>query len=124
MPANVRTVEPLLFTSDIQQSQAFYESLGFETTESWTPDGVLQWCSLRFGGAGIMLQQADRPVEVSARPDIELFFICEDVDSLYEEFVQRGLHVKTPEISFYRMKQLFLRDPDGRLLCFEHSVTE
>ena len=51
------------------------------------------------------------------------FFICDDADAIHAELSGRGLHPAPPQVAFYGMKQVFLKDPDGHELCFE-SPTE
>lgn len=110
---------------DMQRSAQFYqETLGFEMVEQWTPDGKLSWCKLRRGGTAIMLQLAcDEDGDPGSWPNgMSLFVHCEDADAVYAEFVARGADVKPPSVSFYGMKQLFLRDPDGYELCFQNPT--
>ena len=122
---NVRSAYPLLYVDDIEQSLAFYTQIGFTLTERWDPDGALAWCSLAMEGAQIMLQRAE-PADLTAlakgKSDVALFFLCEDVDVLYEKFSDRGVSVAAPTEAFYGMRQLTLDDPDGRRICFEHPI--
>ena len=123
---NVHAPLPLLFTGDIERSRAFYcDQLGFTLTNRYDPDGKLSWCMLAMEGARIMLEQADAERLAGLaedRSDIALYFLCEDVDSLHERFVANGVDLAPPFVAFYGMKQLEVRDPDGRRLCFEHPV--
>ncbi|MCY4057272.1 MAG: AMP-binding protein, partial [Gammaproteobacteria bacterium] len=125
---NVHAPLPLLFTSDIERSRAFFcDQLGFTLTNRYDPDGKLSWCMLAMEGARIMLEQADSERLAGLaqnRSDIVLYFLCEDVDVLHERFVTNGVDVKPPFVAFYGMKQLEVRDPDGRCLCFEHPVQD
>ena len=125
---NVRTTMPLLYASDIERARAFYcDQLGFTLTNRWDPDGQLGWCQLEMEGAKIMLQRAepdDLKGLAQGKSDVALFFLCEDVDDLHRQFQGRGLDVAPPTVAFYGMRQLEVRDPDGRALCFEHPVDE
>ena len=123
---NVRAALPLLYVADIERSRAFYcDKLGFTLAERWDADGGLNWCRLVKEGAAIMLQRAEA-ADVAhlreERSDVMLFFLCENVDQLHAEFQGRGVEAKPPEVAFYGMKQLVLRDPDGRSICFENPV--
>ena len=125
---NVHSPLPLLFASDIERSRAFYcDQLGFTLTNRYDPDGKLAWCMLAMEGARIMLEQSDAQ-RLSAldhgRGDIALYFLCEDVDVLHERFLANGVDVEPPFVAFYGMKQLEVRDPDGRFLCFENPVRD
>jgi len=123
---NVRAPLPLFLTRDIERARAFYcDRLGFTLTKRYDPDGRLSWCSLTLEGAEIMLEQTD-PERLAGlaegRSDIAMYFLCEDVDILFERFLENGVDVKPPSVAFYGMKQLEVRDPDGRFLCFENPV--
>ena len=123
---NVRASYPLLYVEDIERSLAFYcDQLGFTLTERWDPNGRLAWCSLTMEGAQIMLQSAE-PEDLTGlnkgNSDVALFFLCADVDSLYEKFRNRGADIAAPTEAFYGMRQLTLDDPDGRRICFEHPI--
>ncbi|MXW53982.1 MAG: VOC family protein [Gammaproteobacteria bacterium] len=120
-------VSPLLWVDDIAKSVDFYERLGFSVSETWTPEGKLMWCSMKLDQAEIMLQQSTNEESESfhsrTRQEIELYFICDDVDSLHISFESNGLKASTPRTAFYPMKQTFLKDPDGRTICFETLVS-
>ena len=123
---NVRAAVPLLYTGDIERSLAFYcDKLGFTLQNRWDPEGRLAWCLLAMEGAELMLQRAE-PADLTGlaagRSDIALFFVCEDVDALHERFLSRGVAAKPPTVAFYGMRQVTVRDPDGRSICFEHPV--
>ena len=119
-------VVPLLWVKDMKQALDFYRNVGFKLKESWNPRGTIQWCRVEFQGANLMLQVTDKAQtqQVQAPPDrgIQLYFITDDVDPLYQQFLARGFDIKPPTIEFYGMKQVFLSDPDGRILCFESRV--
>ena len=125
---NVRMAMPLLYVQDMERSRAFYcEALGFTLTNRWDPEGKLSWCELTLEGARIMLQRAeaeDLQGLAKGNSDVALFFLCEDVDLLHEQIRARGLQPDAPSNAFYGMRQLTLTDPDGRRICFEHSLKE
>ena len=123
---NVRATVPLLYTGDIECSLAFYcDKLGFTLQNRWDTEGRLAWCLLAMEGAQLMLQRAE-PEDLTGldagRSDIALFFVCEDVDALHERFLNRGVAAKPPAVAFYGMRQVIVRDPDGRSICFERPV--
>ena len=119
--AAIRELVPLLFVQDLTRSLAFYQQLGFNLSGTWEPDGKLSWCRLGRAESALMLQQAeeeDGPAEGRGR-GVRLFFICDDVDALHAEFIGAGVTIESPQLAFYGMKQIFLKDPDGYELCFE-----
>ncbi|MCY3884010.1 MAG: VOC family protein [Gammaproteobacteria bacterium] len=119
-------VVPLLWVDNIENSLQFYNRLGFRVVETWRPNGCLTWCSIKLADAELMLQQRDDSEsdkdQVRSHDEVELYFVCNDVDSLYRFFSTQGLQASTPKQAFYPMKQVFLRDPDGRTICFETPV--
>ena len=71
-----------------------------------------------------MLQQAeaeDGPVDQRGR-GILFYFVCEDVDRIYEEFTERGLSLASPETAYYGMRQVHVPNPDGYSLWFESAA--
>ena len=121
-------VVPLLWVNDIEESISFYANLGFELQESWKPDGSVRWCSVKFGNAEVMLQQSDagnsNREDSKRSEEIELYFVCKDVEALHERYIAAGVEVSKPKVAFYGMNQMFVTDPDGRTLCFESRIRE
>ena len=117
------SVVPLLWVKDMAQAIRFYQRVGFEVTDSWKPDKEIQWCRVEFHGAALMLQKIANidtvRQQISEDNGIHLYFIADDVDALYLQMRANGIDVSEPKIEFYGMKQVFLKDPDGRTLCFE-----
>jgi uncharacterized glyoxalase superfamily protein PhnB len=123
--ATIRELVPLLFVQDILRSAAFYqERLGFEMTMKWEPEGQLGWCRLQRDGSAIMLQQAceeDGPPAGRGR-GVGFYFNCDDAQTLFAEFTERGLAIQPPTAAFYGMNQVFVTDPDGYELCFQSAI--
>lgn len=123
--AGVRAVWPLLFVQDLEPSIRFFrDRLGFTVVGQADDDGTVYWCRLERGAASIMLQQADAedgPAEGRGR-GVGLFFVCDDVDDLYGEFIRRGLALAPPALADYGMKQVFVPEPNGYHVCFESPV--
>jgi glyoxylase I family protein len=59
------------------------------------------------------------PARIDAHRDVALYFGCPDVDGAYAQLRAQGLNVGEPKVARYGMKQLYLTDPDGYLLCFQ-----
>lgn len=127
---DVRGLTPLLFVFDMPTSLRFYcDDLGFEIGIS---DGKaaphFDWVLLRLNGSELMLNTAyesdERPASpdssrIAAHQDTTLYFACPDVDGAYEHVRQRGIAADPPRVAHYGMKQLYVTDPDGYLLCFQ-----
>lgn len=116
---------PLLYVEDMVRSLAFYrDTLGFSLAQTWEPEGSVAWCRLERGEAAVMLQQTcdeDGPAEGRGR-GIAFYFHCEDADAEHARLSAAGLRLTPPATAFYGMRQLYLRDPDGYQLCFQHTT--
>ena len=136
MPIEVQGVAPMLQVFDMPRSIRFYRDLlGFKVTgsskaKSSNPDDV-DWVMLELSNATIMLNTAYDPGDVPAQPDVGrwsghqdtcLYFGCPDVDAAYQHLVSKGVEADPPEVAWYGMKQLYLKDPDGFGICFQWSA--
>ena len=129
---------PLLQVFDMPEALAFYrDKLGFEVVQTAPPaDRVSNddyfWVWLRLGGADLMLNtaydpDAERPpfpdaARVAAHDDTAIFFSCSNVDAAYEHASRSGIHADPPTNAPYGMRQLYLKDTDGFVLCFQQPV--
>ena len=59
------------------------------------------------------------PSRIAAHEDTTFYFQCQDVDAAYTHLRTKGIDVRPPTVSWYGMKQLYLKDPDGYLICFQ-----
>ena len=129
MPIEIRGLAPLLQVFDMPASVAFYRDvLGFEVVSTSEPGPRFDWALLRLDGVELMLNtayEADaRPAEpdparIAAHADTGIFLGCPDVDGAYEHLRARGVEVEPPATQGYGMRQLYVSDPDGYVLCFQ-----
>jgi glyoxylase I family protein len=121
----IETMWPLLAVDDLAVSLSFWrDRLGFELVGQADSEGQMFWCRLQRGGSSIMLQTADKetgPAKGRGRGVI-LYFVCDDVDALYNEVRTRGLRVKPPTVAGYGMRQLSVPEPNGYSVCFESRI--
>ena len=123
---------PLLQVFDMPTSIAFYRDvLGFEVVSPLPEGDQCDWVLLRLHDSELMLNTAYEalerppapdPVRVASHRDIALFFDCADVDAACAALRGRGVSVPDPVVRDYGMKQLYLNDPDGYEICFQHPV--
>jgi catechol 2,3-dioxygenase-like lactoylglutathione lyase family enzyme len=133
MSIEVRGVAPLFQIFDMPTSIRFYRDvLGFAVVStsphlSENPDDV-DWAMLRLDETEVMLntryERPERPsapdaARVEAHDDASLYFGCPDVDGAYHHLRDKGVAVKPPHVAHYGMKQLYVKDPDGFVLCFQ-----
>lgn len=130
MSIEVEGVCTLLQVFDMPASVRFYRDvLGFEIGETSQREGdQFDWGWLRLNNTYLMLntayEQDDRPAQpeparISAHGDTCLYFRCPDVDAAYQHLRSHGLDLKEPKVAPYGMKQLYVSDPDGYMLCFQ-----
>ena len=133
MSIEVKSVCTLLQVFDMPTSVRFYRDvLGFEVIQTSVREGDQfdrGW--LRLGDTNLMLNTAyekeTRPAEpdsarVTAHGDTCLYFGCPGVDAAYRHLREHGLDVKEPKVAPYGMKQLYVSDPDGYMVCFQWSA--
>lgn len=133
MSIGVRGMMPHLAVFDMPTSLKFYcDILGFEVANT---DGkpAPDWVMLQLDGVQLMLntayEAAHRPAQaesarIAAHEDTTLYFGCPDVGAAYEHMQAMGLKVKPPAVSWYGMKQVYVTDPDGYLLCFQWGAKQ
>jgi catechol 2,3-dioxygenase-like lactoylglutathione lyase family enzyme len=125
----------LLFVFDMPTSIRFYcDVLGFEIVGSdRKPAPHFDWVLLRLNGAELMLNTAyeagERPAapdtfRIAAHGDTSLYLACPDVDGAYDYLRRKEIAVEPPRVAYYGMKQLYITDPDGYLLCFQWKHTQ
>lgn len=133
MALQVQGLTPLIQVFDMPRSVAFYHDvLGFTVVETSRPrEGQaddFDWCLLRLNGIALMLNTAYEhgarpaapdPVRTAAHDDTALFFGCRDLDAAYAHLRARGVDAKPPAVAPYGMRQLWLKDPDGYVICFQ-----
>src|SRR4030095_13306212 len=132
MAIDVRSMTPLLEVFDMPTAVSFYRDvLGFEVIGRSGADDNSDWILLRLASVNLMLNTAyesdERPAtpdpsRVKAHRDTALFFSCRDVDGAYEYLRSRGVELAPPKNAPYGMRQLYLKDPDGFVLCFQWPI--
>ena len=136
MPPKLEGFAPLFQVFDMQRSLRFHrDTLGFEVIGSSEPRSAddLDWVLLRNGEIELMLNTAyehDRrpaappPDRVAQHEDAALFFGCRDLDAAYDDLRASGIDLEPPSIAPYGMRQLWLKDPDGYVICLQWPSRE
>lgn len=123
MAIDVRGLAPLLEVFDMPTSIKFYcDGLGFEIVATdGKPSPNFHWVLLRLNGSELMLNTAydegrrptvPDPARIDAHRDVGIYFACPHLR-------RNGINTKEPRVAPYGMKQLYLNDPDGYVLCFQ-----
>jgi glyoxylase I family protein len=134
MAVDIRGLAPLLQVFDMPASIAFYRDvLGFEVVSTSAPGDNIDWVLLRRHNAELMLNTAyesdKRPAapdltRIAAHSDTIIYIGCADVDAAYAHLRDVGIDVNPPSVAPYGMKQLYVTDPDGYVLCFQWPATQ
>ncbi|HJR63601.1 MAG TPA: VOC family protein [Gemmatimonadaceae bacterium] len=133
MGIEIRGMAPLLQVFDMPTSIRFYRDvLGFELVSTSEPGDDCDWAMLSLRGVKIMLNTAyergHRPPapeapRIAIHEDTGLFFALEDLDGAYGYLRSKGVEAEKPKVAPYGMKQMYLKDPDGYVLCFQWPAT-
>ncbi len=106
-PDQFRQGAPLLLVPDVRATADFYRRvLGFKSDpEADTPEYSVVWRD----NAAVHLARGEH-----APMGVRIFFWVKDVNTLYEEVVQRGAAIAVPiETRPYRLRDFSIRDPNG-----------
>ena len=127
-------VAPLLQVFDMPTAVRFYcDVLGFDVVNQSHDGEEFDWCGLSRSGAEIMLntmyEREQRPAQPdpkrsAAHGDTGLFFACRELDAAYEHLQAHGMDPQSPRIASYGMRQLYFKDPDGYVICFQWPANE
>lgn len=132
---------PNLIVADMDRSIAFYRDLlgmkvamSVDADQGYSPDGLREnsvFAAVEWDGAQLMLQTRDSMAEEmpefgNAAPATHwgtVFFRGYDPTDVAER-VPAEHHVKGPEVTWYGMNELTLRDPDGHLVTLATPAGE
>ena len=125
---------PLLQVFDMPAALRFYRDiLGFEVVNTSGGGDVSDWVWLRRGDVDLMLNtayEADArpatpdPIRWSCHADTGLFFSCRTLDEVYGHLKDHGVRLEPPKTAPYGMRQLYVTDPDGYVLCFQWPASD
>lgn len=128
----INGMAPLIQVFNMRRSLAFYrDQLGFEIVSDSGNGDDSSWVWLRFSGGDLMLNDQYEPGSEPVEPPAErvrwhsdtcLYFGCSDADKVYNFLLSKGIDLDPPKVVPYGMKQLYLADPDGYGLCFQHPA--
>lgn len=132
MSLKIEYLTPLMLVFNMPRSLAFYrDMLGFAVVSDSGDGDDSSWVWIQKDGCHLMLNDQYEPGNVPAEcppdrirwhKDTCLYLGCQDVESAYEFLRDRGMAVEPPTTAPYGMTQLYLSDPDGYSICFQHPV--
>lgn len=117
MPATTMT---MLSVTDIAESLAWYESIGFTLVEvngDAGPETPVNWCLVDYDGAHLMLNQSgiERP---EAERDSKVWILIDDVRPIYERLKPDFPMIIDLYDTFYGRTEFTVADPDGYHVTF------
>jgi catechol 2,3-dioxygenase-like lactoylglutathione lyase family enzyme len=123
----------MLQVFDVPTSLAFYcEILGFEVVGSSGPLPRCGWALLRRDDIELMLNTQYEDNRRPPAPDLArqahhrdtcIYFGCADPDGAYIHLHEHGTNPRKPVVTHYGWKQVYVKDPDGYILCFHRPAT-
>lgn len=134
MVVDICGMAPLIQVFDMPRSIRFYRDvLEFRVVETAGPDGDCGWALLERDGVELMLNTAyeadgrpaeEDPARRAAHGDTCFYFGCRGIDDAYETLRGRGASPQPPAVASYGMRQMYVQDPDGYMLCFQWPASE
>jgi catechol 2,3-dioxygenase-like lactoylglutathione lyase family enzyme len=121
-----RRITPILNVSDIAESFAWFEKLGWKKGWDWgsppTFGGVCSGaceiflCQDGQGGRGRSSRAATRGVDEAADKGVWMSIWVDDVDAVYRHCLDQGLEVTWPPTDEpWGVREMHLRHPDGHV---------
>lgn len=114
---------PMVHVASVARSVAYYERLGFEVANAFTPPGEAEpsFAWLQSGGASLMVVRASVPID-PAQQGVILTLYCADVRAFHVALEQAGVAVEPITYPAERPRGRFrLTDPDGYDLAVTHA---
>lgn len=126
----IQNIVPMLATSDMDASIAFYrDALGFDLGDKFDSGGRTWWCELVRDGRALMLTQHEVNVahagarEGFAQTSINVY-LSTGIDALHARLSSEKYAVSDLRVTFYGMKEFDLRDPSGYTLLIGQATDE
>lgn len=122
----LKSLVPMLSVADVEKTLRFYQdTFGFEVVNRYEQDGFLHWAMVQAGDTELMFARCDVNQSVlpfDTREHLVLYFHLDDVEALHAGLQGQEYPVSSLRVTFYRMKEFDLRDPDGYQLCFGQEI--
>ena len=120
----IRALVPLAHVVSVPVSIEFYEKLGFELGNTFTPDGASEpsWAWLESNSsASLMLAKASHPVDAAQQAALFYLYV-DDVAAKHAELAAAGVRGGDINHPFYAERGEFrVVDPDGYTLMITHT---
>ncbi|MGE0438848.1 MAG: VOC family protein [Gemmatimonadales bacterium] len=115
-------VVAMIHVPRVQETVAWYETIGFTVADSFVEDGEMNWARLTFGESDVMFNAGGRP-GTQPRREVDLYLHTLEVDVLYERLKDRADVIEGVHDTFYGMREFAIRDPNGFWVVFGQAAT-
>ena len=115
-----RAVVAMAHVASVAASIAFYEKLGFEVGNTFTPQGAAEpsWAWLECGAAAQLMVTKGS----AAQHSVLFYLYVDDVAAAHAELAVAGVGVGEIKREFYAERGEFrVTDPDGYVLMITHT---
>jgi catechol 2,3-dioxygenase-like lactoylglutathione lyase family enzyme len=116
-------MSPQLLVTDIEHSIEFYtKKLGFDLEfryEDFYAGIIKDSHSIHLKSGKPSIEERKNKKE---NDDVDIVFSVEDVEELYEEFVNNSVEIIQPLCDRSYGKEFYVADPDGYILAFLEEV--
>ncbi len=112
-------IVPSLFVTNISETLAFYEVLGFTVTGCQGDRETAEWAEVVRDEVTFQFY-SDPPVGTPIAPVFSgtLYVFCENIDDLANEFRGKVEFAWGPEVMDYGMYEFAVQDPNGYFVAF------
>jgi len=114
-------VVPMIHVPDVRATAEWYRTIGFTLEGTNEDDGEMNWASLSFGSAEVMLNAGGQPSS-SPRREVDLYVHVDDIAEFHERLKGRVEVVEAPHETFYGMREFIIRDPNRSWITFDQPV--
>lgn len=120
----IKKMSPQLLVADIGTSIEFYiQKIGFELDfryEDFYAGIIKDGYSIHLKLGSPSLEERQHKLK---HDDLDIVFSIEDVETLYNDFVNKGIQITQPLCKRPYGKEFYIADPDGYILAFLEETT-
>ena len=121
--SKIKKMSPQLLVTDIEHSLEFYtRKLGFDIEfrhEDFYAGVIKNNYSIHLKSGKPSIEERSNKRE---NADLDIVFSVEDVEDLYEEFLNKSVEIIQPLCDRPYGKEFYIADPDGYILAFLEEV--
>ena len=121
--SKIKKMSPQFLVTDIERSIEFYtKKLGFDLEfryEDFYAGIIKDGFSIHLKSGKPSIKERESKKE---NDDLDIVFLVEAVEDLYEEFVNKSIEIIQPLCDRPYGKEFYIADPDGYILAFLEEV--